>query len=176
MKLQRSVALVGMMGAGKSSIGRRLATRLNVPFKDADAEIETAAGCTISEIFERYGEPAFRSGERKVIARLLTEPPHVIATGGGAFMDPATRETLKQNAVTIWLRAPVDVRLARTQRRDTRPLLRGGDPRETLERLLAERTPVYALADHTLDSEDGPHTASVERIVALLGESGACAA
>ncbi|HEY0300409.1 MAG TPA: shikimate kinase, partial [Rhizomicrobium sp.] len=95
MKLQRSVALVGMMGAGKSSIGRRLAARLNVPFKDADAEIEAAAGCTISEIFERYGEPAFRAGERKVIARLLAEPPHVIATGGGAFMDAATRATLK---------------------------------------------------------------------------------
>ena len=164
------------MGAGKSSIGRRLAARLGVAFKDADTEIEAAAGCTISEIFERYGEPAFRDGERKVISRLLAEAPHIIATGGGAFMDAATRETLKQNAVTIWLRAPVDVLVARTQRRDTRPLLRGGDPRETLERLLTERAPVYALADHTLDSEDGPHSASVDRIVALLGEDGALAA
>ncbi|HXC55803.1 MAG TPA: shikimate kinase [Rhizomicrobium sp.] len=175
MKLTRTVALVGMMGAGKSSIGRRLATRLGVPFKDADSEIEAAAGCTIAEIFERYGEPAFRAGERKVIARLLAEPPHVMATGGGAFMDAATRETLKREAVTVWLKAPVEVLLARTQRRDTRPLLRDGDPRETLERLLAERAPVYALADHTLDAEDGPHTASVERIVALLGEDGATA-
>ncbi len=176
MKLTRTVALVGMMGAGKSSIGRRLAARLGVPFKDADSEIEHAAGCSISEIFERYGEPAFRDGERKVIARLLTEPPHVMATGGGAFMDGATRERLKQGAVTIWLRAPVDVLLARTGRRDSRPLLRGADPRETLERLLTERSPVYALADRTLDSEEGPHAAPVERIVALLGECGALAA
>jgi len=176
MKLTRTVALVGMMGAGKSSIGRRLSARLNVPFKDADAEIEHAAGCSISEIFERYGEPAFRNGERKVIARLLAEPPHVMATGGGAFMDPATRQRLKHDAVTIWLKAPVEVLLARTGRRDNRPLLRGGDPRETLERLLAERTPVYAQADHTLDSEEGPHTASVEKIVELLRDCGALAA
>jgi shikimate kinase len=176
MKLTRSVALVGMMGAGKSSIGRRLAARLSVPFKDADGEIEHAAGCTISEIFERYGEPAFRDGERKVIARLLTEPPHVIATGGGAFMDPSTRESLKDGAVTIWLRAPVEVLLARTSRRDNRPLLKGGDPRATLQRLLGEREPTYALADHTLDSQDEPHATTVERIVALLGEDGALAA
>ena len=176
MKLMRTVALVGMMGAGKSSVGRRLASRLGVAFKDADAEIEAAAGCTISEIFERFGEPEFRKGERKVIARLLTEPPHVMATGGGAFVDETTRATLKQNAVTIWLRAPVAVLLARTQRRDTRPLLRNGNPRETLEKLLAERTPIYAQADYTLDSDDGPHAASVEKIMALLGECGACAA
>ena len=175
MKLTRTVALVGMMGAGKSAVGRRLAARLNVAFKDADAEIESAAGCTISEIFARYGEPAFRDGERKVIARLLTEAPHVMATGGGAFMDATTRERLKHSAVTIWLRVPVDVLLERTGRRDTRPLLRNGDPRETMERLLAERTSTYALADHTLDSEDGPHTASVDRIVALLKGDGALA-
>ncbi len=176
MKLTRTVALVGMMGAGKSSIGRRLAARLNVPFKDADSEIEHAAGCSISEIFERYGEPAFRDGERKVIARLLAEPPHVMATGGGAFMDQTTRERLKQGAVTIWLRAPIDVLLARTGRRDNRPLLRDGDPRATLERLLEVRAPVYAQADHTMDSEEGPHTASVESIVALLNDCGALAA
>lgn len=173
MKLNRTVALVGMMGAGKSSIGRRLAARLKVEFRDADSEIESAAGCTISEIFERYGEPAFRDGERKVIGRLLGEPPHVMATGGGAFIDPTTREKLKHQAVTIWLKAPVELLLARTQRRDTRPLLRSGDPRETLERLLKERTPIYSEADITLDSEDGPHTAVVERIVALLTECGA---
>ncbi|HWD26015.1 MAG TPA: shikimate kinase [Rhizomicrobium sp.] len=176
MKLTRSVALVGMMGAGKSSIGRRLATRLGVPFKDADSEIEHAAGCTVAEIFERYGEPAFRDGERKVIARLLTEPPMIIATGGGAYMDASTRDKLKVGAVTIWLRAPVDVLLARTARRDNRPLLKAGDPRATLERLMGERGPTYALADHTLDSQDEPHTATVERIVALLGEDGALAA
>lgn len=176
MKLSRTVALVGMMGAGKSSIGRRLAVRLGVPFKDADAQIEAAAGCTIAEIFERYGEPAFRDGERKVITRLLAEPPHVLATGGGAFVDPSTRATLKENAVTIWLRAPVDILLARTQRRDSRPLLRNGDPRATLERLLAERTPLYQQADYTLESEEGPHALSVDKIVALLSECGACAA
>jgi shikimate kinase len=176
MKLMRTVALVGMMGAGKSSIGRRLAARLNVDFKDADTEIETAAGCSVSEIFERYGEPAFRDGERKVIARLLTEKPHVLATGGGAFIDASTREKLKASAVTVWLRAPVDVLLARTQRRDTRPLLRTGDPRETLERLLAQRAPIYAEADYTLDSEDGPHAAAVERIENMLSERGALAA
>jgi shikimate kinase len=176
MKLTRTVALVGMMGAGKSSIGRRLSARLAVPFKDADGEIEHAAGCTISEIFERFGEPAFRNGERKVIARLLADPPHIMATGGGAFMDPSTREKLKAGAVTIWLRAPVDVLLARVSRRDNRPLLRTGDPRATLERLMDERAPTYALADHTLDSQDEPHTTTVERIVALLGEDGALAA
>jgi shikimate kinase len=176
MKLTRTVALVGMMGAGKSSIGRRLAARLNVDFKDADTEIESAAGCSISEIFERYGEPAFRDGERKVIARLLTEKPHVLATGGGAFMDPTTREKMKAAAVTVWLRAPIDVLVARTQRRDNRPLLRNGDPRETLERLLEERTPIYAEADYTLDSEEGPHATAVERIVAMLNERGALSA
>jgi len=176
MKLTRTVGLVGMMGAGKSSIGRRLATRLNVPFKDADSEIESAAGCSISEIFERYGEPAFRDGERKVIARLLGEAPHVMATGGGAFVDPDTRARMKEDSVTIWLRAPIDVLLARTGRRDTRPLLKDGDPRETLERLLNERGPVYAEAHYTLDSEDGPHSQSVERIVSILTERGALVA
>src|SRR5258706_15858362 len=141
--LTRTVALVGMMGAGKSALGRRLAQRLNVAFRDADAEIEIAAGCSISEIFDRYGEPAFRDGERRVIARLLGETPHVLATGGGAFIDPATHEKLKQHAVTIWLKAPVELLLARTQRRDTRPLLRTGDPRATLERLLESRTLIY---------------------------------
>ncbi|HEY0107584.1 MAG TPA: shikimate kinase [Rhizomicrobium sp.] len=173
MKLTRTVALVGMMGAGKSAIGRRLAARLGVPFRDADSEIESAAGCSIAQVFERFGEPAFRDGERKIIARMLADAPHVLATGGGAFMDPATRERLKHDAVTVWLRAPLDVLLARTARRETRPLLREGDPRATLERLLTERTPIYRLADHTIDSEDGPHSASVERIVDLLNQAGA---
>jgi shikimate kinase len=170
--LIRTVALVGMMGAGKSALGRRLAQRLNVPFKDADAEIEIAAGCSISEIFDRYGEAAFREGERRVIFRLLGESPHVLATGGGAFIDPETRAKLKQSTVSIWIKAPVDVLLSRTQRRDTRPLLRHGDPRETLERLLTEREPIYAEADVTIASEDGPHQAAVDRIVDVLRSRG----
>ncbi len=171
-RLNRTVVLVGMMGAGKSAVGRRLAAKLAVTFRDADSEIEQAAGCTISEIFARLGEPAFRQGERKVIARLLGEPPHVLATGGGAFCDADTRERIKTGAVSIWIKAPVEILLSRVGRRDNRPLLRGGDPREILERLLAERTPLYEQADLTVDSEDGPHHASVDRITAMLKERG----
>jgi len=166
--LRRTVALVGMMGAGKSSVGRRLASRLNVDFKDADSEIEAAAGCPISEIFDRYGEKAFRDGERRVIDRLLKEPPHVLATGGGAFADPETRARLKEKAVTVWIRAPVAVLLERVKRRDNRPLLRQGDPRETLERLLRDREPIYAEADITVESDDGPHSRAVDQIVSAL--------
>lgn len=173
MRLNRTVTLVGMMGAGKSSVGRRLAARLEVPFRDADTEIENAAGCTISEIFDRYGEAAFRDGERRVIARLLTEPPHVLATGGGAFVDPTTRAGIKESTVSIWIKAPVDILLQRVKRRDTRPLLRTGDPRETLERLLKEREPSYAEADMIVETEDGPHALAVDRIVAVLKERGA---
>ena len=170
--LKRTVALVGMMGAGKSSVGRRLAAKLGVPFRDADIEIETAAGCTVAEIFERYGEPAFRDGERRVIARLLGEAPHVMATGGGAFVDPTTRERIKAGAFSIWLRAPVSLLVARVGRRETRPLLRDGDPYEILSGLLAQREPFYAQADLILDCEDGPHAAAVDRIVAALEERG----
>jgi shikimate kinase len=171
-RLNRTIALVGMMGAGKSSVGRKLAARLGVPFRDADAEIEAAAGCSISEIFERYGEAAFRDGERKVIARLLAEAPHVLATGGGAFVAEGLRAEIKARATTIWLRAPVDLLVSRVDRRDTRPLLRQGDPREIIERLLRERAPLYAEADFAIDSVDGPHTAAVERILDLLGARG----
>jgi shikimate kinase len=171
-KLNRTVALVGMMGAGKSALGRRLAQKVNVAFRDADAEIEIAAGCSISEIFERYGEAAFRDGERRVIARLLGEEPHVLATGGGAFIDPETRERVRQSAVSVWIKAPVAVLLARTQRRDTRPLLRNGDPREILEQLLAVREPIYAQADLVIESEDGPHNVAVDSIVEALKERG----
>jgi shikimate kinase len=167
-QLNRTVVLIGMMGAGKSAVGRRLATRLGVEFRDADSEIEAAAGCTVSEIFARLGEPAFREGERKVIARLLGDAPHVLATGGGAFCDEGTRARIKDSGVSVWIKAPLDVLVARTGRRDTRPLLRNGDPREILERLLAERTPLYGQADLTIDSEDGPHQASVEKIMAGL--------
>ena len=175
-RLSRTVALVGMMGAGKSSVGRRLATRLGVPFRDADSEIERAAGCPVSEIFERYGEPAFREGERKVIVRLLAEPPLVLATGGGAFIDPETRLHLKARAVTVWIKAPPEVLFARVQRRDTRPLLRTADPRGTLEKLLAVRAPIYAEADLTVESDDGPHAVALERIVAALKARGVCEA
>src|SRR5215472_6366260 len=169
----RTVALVGMMGAGKSALGRRLAQKLDVTFKDADTEIETAAGCSISEIFARYGEPAFRDGERRVIARLLEDAPHILATGGGAFIDPDTRTRIQAKAISVWLKAPVELLLARTQRRDTRPLLRDGDPRETIERLVAEREPTYGLADLTIDSEDGPHHLAVQRILEALRVRGA---
>lgn len=171
-QLKRTVALVGMMGAGKSSVGRRLAAKLGVPFRDADAEIEAAAGCTIAEIFERFGESNFRDGERRVIARLLSEPPHVLATGGGAFIDPRTRAAIKSQAVSIWLRAPVELLVSRVRRRETRPLLRDGDPHEIITRLLAQREPVYAEADILLDSEEGPHSAVVERIIATLADRG----
>jgi shikimate kinase len=174
--LSRTVALVGMMGAGKSSVGRRLATRLGVAFRDADSEIERAAGCPVSEIFERFGESAFRDGERKVIARLLDEEPHVLATGGGAFIDADTRARLKESAVTVWIKAPVDVLMKRVQRRDTRPLLRTADPRATLERMLEDRTPIYAQADLSIESDDGPHSAAVDLILAALKERRICEA
>jgi shikimate kinase len=143
-------------------------------FKDADSEIELAAGCPVSEIFERYGETAFRDGERKVIARLLGEVPHVLATGGGAFIDPHTRGRLKENAVTVWIKAPIDVLLTRVRRRNTRPLLRTADPRATLEKLLAERTPIYAEADLVIESGDGPHSVAVNQILAALKERHVC--
>lgn len=161
-----------MMGAGKSSVGRRLAAKLGVPFRDADAEIEAAAGCTISEIFERYGEGAFRDGERRVISRLLGEPPHVLATGGGAFADERTRAQIKTDAFSIWLRVPVELLVARVHRRESRPLLRDGDPREILERLLAVREPYYAQADMVLEGEDGPHAAIVDSIIDALKARG----
>ncbi|SRR5665213_640096 len=170
--LKRTVALVGMMGAGKSSLGRRLATKLGVVFRDADTEIENAAGCSINEIFDRFGEPAFRDGERKVIARLLAMPPHVLATGGGAFADDETHKRIKAEAVSVWINVPLEVLVARVGRRDTRPLLRQGDPREILKRLLKEREPIYGEADLTVDSEDGPHHTAVERIIASLRERG----
>jgi shikimate kinase len=171
-RLKRTVALVGMMGAGKSSLGRRLAARLEVPFRDADAEIEAAAGCSINEIFARYGEAAFRDGERKVIARLLKDPPHVLATGGGAFIDEQIRRNVKASALTVWIDVPVQVLASRVSRRDTRPLLRNGNPQEILTRLLAEREPIYAQADLTVAGEDGPHGASVQRIIDALKERG----
>ena len=158
------------MGAGKTSIGKRLAQEFKLPFVDADAEIEAAAGQTIEEIFERHGEAFFRDGERRVIARLLEGPPHVLATGGGAFMDPSTRALLKSRAVTIWIRADIELLLSRVSRRNNRPLLKGGDKRAILERLMAERYPIYAEAAIAVDSVDGPPEEIVGRIVTLLRE------
>jgi shikimate kinase len=166
--LPRTVVLVGLMGAGKSSIGRRLAQRFKVPFIDTDSEIETAAGATIEEIFERHGEGAFREGERRVIARLLEGPVQVLATGGGAFMDPATRALMRERALTVWLRADVDLLLPRVMRRNNRPLLKNADPRAVLERLITERYPLYAEADLTVDTIEGPPEATMERVVAAL--------
>lgn len=164
----RTLVLVGLMGAGKSSVGRRLATRLALPFTDADHEIEAAAGMTISEIFARHGEPAFRDGERRVIARLLGDPVHVLATGGGAYMDERTRAVIRERAVSIWLRAELDELARRVARRTDRPLLKGADPRAVLERLMAERYPVYAQADITVPSSSGSADETVDRILAQL--------
>ena len=175
-KLEKTLVLVGMMGAGKTSVGRRLASILGVPFKDADVEIEAAAGCTINEIFERFGEPAFRSGERKVIARLLADPPHVLAAGGGAFIDAETRQRIKERAVSVWLRAPLELLIQRVLRKDTRPLLRNTDSHATLERLLREREPIYAEADIVIESDEGPHDVVVKRIIAALNERASGAA
>ena len=167
--ITRTIALVGLMGAGKSAIGKRLAQRLGLPFVDADMEIEAAAGCTIEEFFERFGETEFRAGERRVIQRLLEGPPHVLATGGGAFMDPRTRELMRSQATTIWLRAELAVLLERVLRRSNRPLLKNGDPRGTLERLMAMRYPVYAEADIVVDSLDAPAERTAEEVhVSLL--------
>ncbi|NQV58783.1 MAG: shikimate kinase [Alphaproteobacteria bacterium] len=166
--LNCGVVLVGLMGAGKSSVGRRLAKRLGLPFFDADQEIEKAAGCSIDEIFSRHGEAAFRSGERQVIARLLGGGGHVLATGGGAFMDPETRAAIREKGISIWLNAGLEVLLERVLRRDNRPLLKQGDPEQILRGLMAERNPVYALADLTVTSGQGPHEDVVEQIVKAL--------
>jgi shikimate kinase len=165
----RSIVLVGMMGVGKSSVGRRLAARLSIPFVDADSEIETAAKMTIPEIFARHGEPYFRSGEARVIARLLESGPQVLATGGGAFMNADTRALIRQKGVSVWLHADPDVLMRRTsKRRSDRPLLQTEDPSETLRALLAEREPIYALADLTVQSRDVPHEAIVADVMAAL--------
>jgi shikimate kinase len=169
---ERSLVLVGLMGAGKSTVGRRLGNALRLPFHDADQEIEMAAGCTISDFFERYGEVAFRDGERKVIARLLAGPRHVLATGGGAFMDPQTRALIKRKGFSIWLRADIGLLMERVTKRPTRPLLKNSDPRATMERLMAERYPIYAEADLTVDSNGGPHDTVVQQILSQLAAFG----
>jgi len=165
---QRSVVLVGMMGAGKSTIGRRLAARLRLPFLDADIEIEAAAAMSIPEIFETHGEPHFRDGEARVIARLLDNGPAVIATGGGAFMREETRRRIQDKAVSIWLKADVDVIMKRVKRRADRPLLQTEDPTATVSRLLEAREPVYQSADLTIASRDVPHDRIVDECIDAL--------
>jgi shikimate kinase len=164
----RPVVLVGLMGAGKTTIGRRLAARFKVPFVDSDAEIEAAAGCSIQDIFDHYGEAAFRDGERKVVLRLLGGPVQVIATGGGAFLDPAIRSAVAEHGVSVWLKAELPVLLERVGRRNNRPLLKTGDPRQILERLMKERYPIYAKADIVVESGDGPHQIVVDKIMTQL--------
>ena len=165
----RSIVLVGMMGVGKSSIGRRLAARLGVPFVDADAEIEKAAGMSIADIFARHGEADFRSGEARVIARLLDGGPQVLATGGGAVMNADTRAAIKAKGVSIWLSAEFDVLMRRiNKRKDDRPMLQTADPAATLRELLVAREPVYAQADLTVQSREVPHDAIVAEIMTVL--------
>ena len=164
----RPIALVGLMGAGKTTVGRRLAARLDLPFVDVDAEIEAASGLSVSEIFERFGEAHFRDGERRVIARLIDGAPKVIATGGGAFMQDDTRALLLERAITIWLDADVATLVERVRRRNTRPLLKDKDPGEVLTELAAVRNPVYAQAQIRVPSKSSPHGDTVEAIIAAL--------
>lgn len=164
----RPVALVGLMGVGKTTIGRRLAARLDLPFVDADAEIEVASGMAVSEIFARFGEAHFRDGERRVIARLIDGAPKVIATGGGAFIDPETRALLLARTVAVWLDADIATLVERVRRRDNRPLLKDKDPAEVLTALAAVRNPLYAQAPIHVGSKRGPHVETVDTIIAAL--------
>lgn len=167
-KCTRSIVLVGMMGAGKTTVGRRLAPLIGLPFFDADAEIEKAAGMSISDLFKLHGEPSFREGEAKVIKRLLEGPPHVLATGGGAVTRPQTRKLIAEKSVSIWIKADIDTIVRRASRRGARPLLKTGDPRETIRRLLEERNGLYAEADIHVDSQPGPHANTVALILEKL--------
>jgi shikimate kinase len=169
-RLGQPVVLVGLMGVGKSTVGRRLAKRLGLPFVDSDSAIEDAAGYSAAEMFERYGEQDFRDGERRLVARLIEGEIRVIATGGGAYVDARTRQLLNERAITVWLDAPVDILAQRTARRDTRPLLKNGDPKGTLERLAEERRPSYQEAHIHVKSGDGAHKDVVDAIIQALEE------
>ena len=169
-RLDCPVVLVGLMGVGKSTVGRRLARRLGLPFIDSDSEIEDTVGLPWGELFERYGEEDYRDGERRLVARLIDGQVRVIATGGGVFVDPRTRALLKEQAITVWLDAPIDVLTERTSRRNTRPLLKNGDPKGTLERLAEAERAAYAEADIHVRSGDGAHRDVVEAIVRKLDE------
>lgn len=164
----RSIVLVGLMGAGKSTVGRRLAKRLGLPFLDSDEEIERAADHKVGEIFDRFGEASFRDGERRVIQRLIDGPPKVLATGGGAFVEPRTRALILERCIAIWLDADAETLAERVTRRDSRPLLRGKDPLPVLRELAAARNPLYAEAHLHVRSQDGPHERAVDRIVEAL--------
>ena len=164
----RTITLVGLMGSGKSSVGKRLAQALDLPFRDADDEVETAAGRSIPEIFEQLGEPAFRDGERRVIARLLEGPPIVLATGGGAFMNAETRELIKTRSVSVWLKADLPILAKRVARKESRPLLTGKDPMAVLTEQAAVRYPAYAQADITVETGDTTHQVSVDQVVRAL--------
>ena len=164
----KTIALVGLSGVGKSSVGRRLASALGMPFRDADIEVEAAAGRPIAEIFAQYGEAAFRDGERRVIGRLLTDPPHVLATGGGAFMHPETRRLIKEKAISVWLKADIEVLARRVGRKESRPLLAGKDPLGVLTAQAADRYPAYAEADICVETGDTPHQVAVETILKAL--------
>ena len=171
----KSVVLIGLMGAGKSAIGRRLATRLDIPFIDADSEIELAAGKNIADIFADHGEAYFRDGERKVIARLLGSGPQVLATGGGAYMNNETRETIECRGISVWLKAELNILMERVGRRDHRPLLKTRDPKAVMQRLMDERYPVYAKAGITVESRKVPHEEIVDDIIDALTNSPALA-
>lgn len=164
----RPIVLVGMMGAGKTSVGRRLATQLGRGFIDSDHEIEAAAGMNIPDFFARHGEQAFRAGEAKVVERLLKDDDIVLATGGGAFIDPATRATIKKRAISVWIKADFDLLFARVSRRTNRPLLQTANPRQTLKDLIEERYPTYALADVTITSKDVPQDVVASEIIEIL--------
>jgi shikimate kinase len=166
--LDRPIVLVGLMGVGKSTVGRRLAQRLGLPFVDSDTAIEDASGFSAAEVFERFGEEDFRDGERRLVARLIDGQVRVIATGGGVFVDPRTRDLLNTRAITVWLDAPIDILAERTSRRNTRPLLRTDDPKGTLKRLAEERAPSYSSAHIHVKSGDGAHSDVVESIVKAL--------
>ena len=169
-RLDRPVVLIGMMGSGKSTLGRRLAQRLELPFVDADDEIQRAAGMSISEIFQQFGEPYFRDGERRVIGRLLGKGHGVIATGGGAFIQDETRSAILEQAISIWLDVPTETLIERTARRTHRPLLQTGDPAETMRRMLEERRPYYAQAHIRVESGTAPHNRAVDSLIASLKE------
>lgn len=164
----RSIVMVGLMGAGKSTIGRRLAQRIGLPFVDADNAIEEAAAMTIPEIFATYGEAHFRDGERRVVARLLQDVPRVLATGGGAFINEQTRALVAQHGLSIWLKADLDVLMKRVRRRSNRPLLNQDDPEGVMRRLMTERYPIYAQADITVETSNAPHQAVVEQTLCAL--------
>ncbi|NQV57437.1 MAG: shikimate kinase [Rhodospirillales bacterium] len=166
----RFVVLIGLMGAGKTNMGRRLSAATGIPFVDTDEEVEKAAGCTIPEIFQRFGEEEFRSGERRVIARVLSSPPAIVATGGGAFMDQNTRALFKKNAISVWLRANLDTLVKRTARRKGRPLLNNGKPREVLQSLMDERYPVYGEADIIVDVGDEDAEQTAARILNVIND------